>query len=168
MSDRANDIFRTAETYSKSAKYLNSIAHHDHSQLLPSQVIAALALELYFKALYYVENCEDFKVNRKHSHDFHKLFQSLTETSRNALILSFESQILARDMQDIEAIEAASGVSIPRDLTGNLEVWSNIFTQMRYIHDRAYAGTGRSMMFFPEIEKSARSVIIDLRPEFQS
>lgn len=166
MSDRANDIFKTAEIYSKSAKYLNSVASHDHSQMLPSQVVAALSLELYFKALYYAENCEDFKVNRKHSHDFHKLFQSLTDSSRNALAQSFESQILTRDMRDIEAVEAASGVSVPRDLIGNLEAWSNIFVQVRYIHDRG--PTGRSMMFFLEIEMSVRSVIINLRPEFQS
>lgn len=166
MIDRAKDIFRAAETYSKSAGYLNSFINQDHDQFLPSQVIAALALELYFKALYYIEFCKDFKVNGRHSHDIHELFNGLSEKSKDMLTRSFKSQIMGQDMRDVEAIESESNVNIPRDLSGNLRCWSEIFTKVRYMHDRA--SEERVMMFFPEIEKSVRSVVFAYRPDLKS
>jgi hypothetical protein len=166
MEDRIKAIFLTASAYSKAAKHINAAGLQDSSLLLPSQVIAALALELYFKSLYHIEKNADFKINGKHSHDFNALFEKLSEDSRKKLEKNFHELMTVRDMQDVKNIEAASGVKIPLDLVGNLICWSDVFTKLRYIYDRPTAG--KSMMFFPEIEQAVKNVIFGIRPELQS
>jgi hypothetical protein len=166
MEDRAKAIFLTAGTYSKAARHINAAVQNDPSQLLPSQVIAALALELYFKSLYFIEKNRDFRIDGRHSHDFNALFEELSEDSRSNLERCFQTLMQARDMQDVQAIESASKVRVPCDLAGNLECWSDVFTKVRYIHDKP--NEAKSMMFFPEIEQAVKNVLFDIRPDFQS
>jgi hypothetical protein len=125
-----------------------------------------LALELYFKSLYFIEKNTEFKINSKHSHDFNALFKELPEDLIKKLNRSFDNLMKERDMKDVHAIKAASGVIIPLDLAGNLKCWSDVFTKVRYIYDRPK--DQKSMMFFPEIEKVVTNAIVSIRPEFQS
>ena len=133
MEDRARSIFLTASVYSKAARYINSASENDPSLLMPSQVNAALALELYFKSLYFIEQNSDFKVNGKHSHDFHALFNRLSQNIIDQLAHEFQEIIADRDMSDVDKIESACNVNVPRDLEGNLQSWSGVFTKVRYI-----------------------------------
>lgn len=166
LEDRAQSILRTADTYSRAARYLNAVVENDPSQLLPSLVNAALALELYFKSLYFIEKKQDFKINGRHSHDFHALFNELSVELKNKLQIEFQTIMKPRDMKDVRAIESASEVKVPLDLTGNLESWSDVFTKVRYIHDKP--NKAKPMMFFPEIEQAVKNAIFSLRPELQS
>lgn len=166
MEDRAKAIFLTAGIYSKAARHINAIVQNDSSQLLPSQVIAALALELYFKSLYFIEKRIDFMIDGRHSHDISALFKELSEDSRSNLERCFQTLMQARNMKDVKAIESASKVNVPRDLAGNLEYWSDVFTKVRYIHDKP--NETRSMMFFPEIEQVVKIVLFEIRPDFRS
>lgn len=165
-ADRAKSIFLTASAYSKAAKHINAAVSYDPSLLLPSQIIAALALELYFKSLYFIVKKMDFKINSRHSHDFNALFKELPEDLRKKLENSFHELMTDRDMKDVHAIEAASEVKIPLDLAGNLTSWSDVFMKVRYIYDRTTAG--KSMMFFPEFEQAVTNIIFGIRPELQS
>lgn len=166
MDDRAKSIFLTAGLYSKAARLMNGASGSDPSLLIPSQVNAALALELYFKSLYFIEKDCDFKVNERHSHDFHALFNALSSESKNMLIEKFQAAISSRDMSDVATIEREAKVEVPRDLEGNLQSWSGVFTKVRYVYDKPKQSV--SMMFFPEIEEALRDAIISLRPEFRS
>lgn len=166
MEDRAKTIFTTAKSYAKAARTVNSSVENDPAQLLPSLVIAALALELYFKSLYFLEKNQDFKVSGRHSHDFFALFGHLSAASRGKLSQEFENQIINRDMKDVKAIERTSETSIPLKLEENLKSWSDVFTTVRYIYDRPKMI--KHMMFFPEIEQAAINTVLTLHPEIDT
>lgn len=165
MEERAKKIFRVAETYSKAARNINAAAEMDPSQLLPSQVIAALALELYFKSLYFIENNKEFKINNRHSHDFSTLFGELSKDLRDSLEANFQSLMKKRNMQDVHIIESEC-VKVHRDLKSNLRCWKDVFTQVRYMYDNPNKEI--QMMFFPEIEQAVKETIFSFRPNFQS
>lgn len=166
MEDRAKSIFLTAVSYSKAAQIINSESNTDPSLLMPSQVNAALALELYFKSLYFIEKSTDFKIKGRHSHDFSALFFELSENSRQDLERRFQELMTERDMLDVQRIESVSKVIVPRDIAENLQHWSDVFTKVRYIYDKP--NKAKSMMFFPEIEQVVKDVIYGLRPEYKS
>jgi hypothetical protein len=166
LKDRARSIFLTACAYSKVAYLINSVSQNNPSLFLPSQVNAALALELYFKSLYVIDQNCDFKVNKKHSHDFYALFNRLSDQINVQLTHQFEGIIQTRDMKDITVLESASKVSVPRDLASNLQSWCKVFTKVRYVYDKP--SHTMPMVFFPEIEQVVKNTIISLKPEFQS
>ena len=157
MTERDESMFQIASSYAKSAKCLNGASLEDPSLLIPSQVNAALALELYFKSLYYVEHKEEFKIKDKHSHDFYKLFMALNESTRKELKLEFKEIMKNRDMKDVKLLENETKKKITRSFEANLESWRDIFVKARYIYD--HLGKVGKMMFFPEIETALVNVI---------
>ena len=169
--DKPRKMFENARAYSKAAYVLNQQAFGPPLNIqymdlgLPSQVNAALALELYFKTLFFLEKGEDFKVNGRFSHDFYLLFGQLDSSTRQRMESAFAESIKDRDMSDIEKLEKASSVLAPRDLIGNLSVWKDVFVSMRYIHEPS--GKRTPMVFFPEIENSVLASILLLRPEWR-
>ena len=168
-TERAYSIFQTAGVYSKAAWVLNvqggsSIA--EHALLLPSMVIAALSLELYFKSLYLLENNKDFKVNGKFSHDFHALFNGLNDTVKNEIESQFAQILKGRDMKDVQMAKSLAGVTTRYDIKNNLENWSSVFVKVRYAFEKKdIPGT---MMFFPEIETVLKNTIKKRKPEWFS
>lgn len=164
-------MFENARAYSKAAYLLNQKAFgpsfniQDMDLGLPSAVNAALALELYFKTLYFLEKGEDFRVKGKYSHDFHLLFGQLDIYTRQPMEFAFTESIRHRDMSDIEKLEKASSVLAPRDLIGNLFVWKDVFVNARYIHDPK--GKVGPMVFFPEIEDAVVAPILLRKPEWR-
>lgn len=163
MSDRAKAIFFNAKRYSKANYYLNLASLQNVDLFLPSLVNAALSLELYFKTLFYLENATDFKISGKHSHNFSCLFDELKISTQKELEQSFDGLIRSRSLLDIEKIEQASAVVIPRDLKSNLKSWSDVFVKVRYIYD--FSGQSLPMMFFPEIEESVLLAIYKSKPD---
>lgn len=144
-------IFESAGVYSKAAKYLNNIGQNDMSVLLPSQINASLSLELYFKSLYFFCYETEFKIDNKHSHDFHKLFIQLPEEIKKEMVKNFISKMKVRDMTDVKNMKKALKVYVPIDLETNLVNWSFVFVKMRYFFDKQTKPV--LMMFFPEIEE---------------
>ncbi len=162
MDDRGKYIFVVASSYSRAAKHLNQESQVDIGLYVPGHVNAALAIELYFKSLYYIVYKKDFR----HSHDFLDLFNELPSDIQDKLESAFSRIIDNRDMSDVSKIEAGSKETIPLDLKGNLDSWSSVFVKMRYIYDKPNKAI--SMMFFPEIEKILRDEITTLRPDLLS
>jgi hypothetical protein len=166
MIDRAKMIYLNALRYTKASRVLNQkVQEGDIELFLPSMVNAALALELYFKVLYYIENGSDFKLQGRYSHNFSCLYKKLSDSIRKELAPHFEELIKTRDMIDVETIEKASSVQIPRVLKANLDAWSEVFVNIRYIYDSE--GKAIPMMFFPEIEQSVLLVIYKLKPQWK-
>jgi len=144
-------IFESARVYSKAAQYLNNIGQNDMSVLLPSQINASLSLELYFKSLYFFCYETEFKIDNKHSHDFHKLFLLLPDEIKKEMMKEFKSIIKKRDMTDVKKMEKEAKVKIPIDLETNLLNWSSVFVKMRYFFDKPKKSV--VMFFFLEIEQ---------------
>ncbi len=152
-------MYKSAEVYSKAAKYLNGI---DMAVLLPSQVIASLSLELYFKSLYCFVFNKEFKINNKHSHDFHRLFLELPNDIQDFMNAEFRTVLAKRDMKDAERMESFVKVKVPRDLVGNLKYWRKGFVKIRYFHDKPKEPI--VMMFFSEIEEVVIKAIRSVKP----
>ena len=171
MDDKARAIFLNAQRYSESTWILNNTGKPQ--LLLPSLVNGALALELYFKTLYYCIKEKDFKEKtanggERFSHDFFALFRCLDDKVRAVLESSFEEQLKQRNMSGVKALEKSGHLtaSIPRDLPTNLKAWSSVFVKVRYIYETK--GQEIPMMFFPEIERSVVRQIYLERPEWNS
>ena len=148
MEQRIKKILENAKLYEEAAFLLN-----ERKQFLPSQVNAALSLELYFKALYLIEKKEDFKIKGKHSHNFYELFNSLSDETKKRMINKFDILMQNRDNYDVEKIENEmrkdnQDIKIPLNLEENLENWSKVFVNGRYYYDY---NKELIMMFFPEI-----------------
>jgi hypothetical protein len=165
MEDLGKSIFLAADAYSRAAKYINSASKSDMRMFLPSQVIASLALELYCKSLYYIKYGKEFKIDGRHSHDFHKLFNQLPHEIQRKLESDFQNILQGRDMNDVTKLEAAINVTVPRDLKGILKEWSSVFVKVRYMYEKPK--DVQVMLFFPEIEQVLRNAIFEHRPELQ-
>lgn len=157
MENRAKSIFDSAKMYANAAKCLNSSSVKDTQLLMPSQVVAALTLELYFKSLYYLEKHQDFKVNGRHSHNFHTLYLELDTNTQKDLKSEFKNILQSRNMHNVNTAEAIIKAKIPRGFEENIKSWSNIFVKARYIYDAK--GEVKHMMFFPEIESALLKVM---------
>jgi hypothetical protein len=166
MSNRAKDVFKTAISYSKAAQTLNQAVSGDLGLLLPSLVVAALSLELFFKSLYLLEYNKEFKVDGRYSHDFHSLFNLLPEVVKNSLEEYFNASIRERNMEDVDLLMTEHSITVPLGLSDNLRSWSGVFTKVRYIYDRP--GHQVSMFFFPEIEQAVIRVIRERHPGISS
>lgn len=166
VTDRARSMFRTADAYSRTAQCIRSEISSDMKMLVPSKVIEALALELYCKALYYITHKKDFKIDGRHSHDFHTLFNKLPLELRDDMGSDFRSILQGRDMRDVTGVEAHSGVRFPRDLVGNIQEWSSVFVEFRYVYEGLK--DDMAIAFFTEIEKVLRNAATGLKPDIQS
>jgi len=153
-----------ARVYSRASRLLNQQSVSEPSLLIPSMVNAALSLELYFKALYWLENNKDFKIDGKHSHDFSKTFDSLSDTLRNNIENNFKILLKNRDMKDVTIMEQTAKIVIPKTIKDNLDSWSQVFTKLRYVYEPK--GRPISMMFFPELEESIMMALRNLHPGF--
>ena len=105
MKSRARSIFGNAQVYEKASRILNAAGASDPAMLLPSNVNAALSLELYFKSLNILEHGVEFKINGKHSHHFAQLFQELKEPTRQQLIEKFKTAVSNMDPNEIPHLD---------------------------------------------------------------
>lgn len=170
MKSLAHSIFNNAQVYERASRILNASGNHDPSMLLPSNVNAALSLELYFKSLNILEHGVEFKINGKHSHHFAQLFQELKEPTKLQLSERFNSAVSRIDPNEIPRLESILGGVVPKDLKTNLVKWAAIFTELRYAHSfvEKYNGKKVAMAFYPQIVNSVCSVIIDREPAWKS
>ena len=170
MKSLARSIFGNAQVYERASRILNASGNHDPSMLLPSNVNAALSLELYFKSLNILEHGVEFKINGKHSHHFAQLFQELKEPTKQQLSERFNSAVSRMDPNEIPRLESILGGVVPKDLKTNLVEWAAIFTDLRYAHSfvEKYKGKKVAMAFYPQIVSSVCSVIFDREPAWKS
>jgi hypothetical protein len=166
MRDTALELFRTAGMYGKAARILNA---HRPGLLIPSTVMAAFTLELYFKSLYVLERHAEFRVKGRRSHDFYALFEDLSDSIQQELTRDFASGLAARDMRDIREVEETQKMAVPRDLKSNLKGWSGGFAQLRYVHEfiEKEKGTPWAWCFFPEIEASVVAAVTRRQPTWR-
>ncbi|MDN3617510.1 hypothetical protein ACFFUS_06005 [Vibrio gallaecicus] len=166
MNIRARKILESAVDYMKAANVLNHSSVQHPTLLLPSQVNAALSLELYFKSLYLLIFGEDFKVKGNHSHDFYKIYKALPDEMRKRMNDNFDSLVKARDNSDVKQLREESKVNISLKLESLIQNWSGVFTKMRYVyedHKGSYV-----MILFPEIAKVVGMEIYSIDREILS
>lgn len=166
MIARAHEVFKGAAAYSAAATMLNTSGKLE--VMIPSCVNAALSLELYFKSLYILEKGVDFKINGRHSHNFLKIFDDLDLATKTALNNDFDAKIKAADMTPVHTLKKNSGLETPLTLRPNLEHWSGIFVNLRYLHDFIEDESAKvvHMAWFLDIEAAVRHVIFSRQPNW--
>ena len=83
-NDKIKEIAQAAKIYSDAAFLLNQsvkLGQDDLKALFPSQVLAALSLELYLKTIYSIE-----KGSGKFSHNLESIFGELEESTKIFII----------------------------------------------------------------------------------
>ena len=170
MKNLALSIFKNAKIYERAATALQAAAHFDTPLLLPSNVNAALSLELYLKSLNILEHGVEFKIKGKHSHHFGQLYNELNEPTKLNLNMRFKSSVSQMNIDPITLLEREIGRSIPRDLKTNLNVWACIFTDLRYTHSfmEKYKEKPITMVFYPQIAESIVGHILEREPSWIS
>lgn len=166
MKDLARSIFGHAQVYERASRVLNAAGARDFSLLLPSNVNAALSLELYFKSLNIIEHGVEFKIKGKHSHHFGQLFLELSEETKTNLNKRFKVAISKMDPNEIPRIESAIGGVIPKDLKTNLIEWAALFTDLRYAYSfiEKYKGKRVAMAFYSQIVETVVGHILEREP----
>ena len=163
MTDAALLRYKYALSYSKAAKAINARAGSEPELLLPSQVNAALALELYFKSLYYALNNTDFLHKGRHTHDVGRIFDALKSEIKARLEKEFGRRLAGRNMGDL-ALYERMGISVQSNLKLVLENWSQVFVKFRYAYDLPKSPI--NALFFPELEGTLIDIIRQLRPNW--
>jgi len=124
-------------------------------------IFGGLALEIYFKSLYYLIHGKDFKVDGRMSHDFLALFDSLDDGTQKRLSSYFSSALMERDFFQREHNRRSIGETPSLNLRENIRVWSPVFVKWRYTHEAAWAdGSAKSLLFIQSMEAAIRSEMI--------
>ena len=162
--DRAKAIFKNARRYADASQFLfnNGLSLPNPEFFLPALVNEALALELYLKTIYYLETNKDFTVKGRFSHDFYELFKKLTPITKENLTTYFNDSLSDSRLDQIKDIKNKTNISIPCDLESNLENWSKVFVNIRYLYDNDLSGL--KLSFFREIEEAALQTIYKFKP----
>lgn len=157
--DRAKAIFKNARRYAEASQFLfdNGFSLPNPEFFIPAIVYEVLALELYFKTIYYFDKNKDFKINGKHSHDFYELFKQLSSNIKDDLIKHFKDSLNSPRLEQMKDIKNKTNVTISLDFKNNLKNWSKVFVDIRYIYDRDQSGL--KLSFFSEIEKALLQII---------
>ncbi len=166
LKSLAKSLFFNGEVYLRAAYLLNAQKNIDPALILPGNVNAALALELYFSSLFILDRKAEFRVGGRPSHRFDILFDQLTSTTRHILNKKFNDIINERPMNDVLIIEKVMEMAVPRTLKKNLENWSRIFVELRYVHafKKKYENKKLDMVFFPEVRNCVVNVILEIEP----
>lgn len=165
--DKSHKIFLNACMYANASQFLfnNGLSLQNPEFFTPAIVNEALALELYFKSIYYLEKNKDFMIKGYHSHDFYKLFKELNPETKKDIKNYFKDALTQSRRDQIKEIKSKIGASVSFDLETNLESWSHVFIKVRYIYH--YTLRNLSMTFFEEIEKAVLRHIYNVRPEWK-
>jgi hypothetical protein len=167
MKSLAKSIFGNAQVYVRSSDALLNASQTDVALSLPSNVLASLSLELYFKSLNILEHGVEFKVNNKHSHHFAQIFGELKDETKKDLCERFDVAKSRMDPNRVPYLESLMGV-IPKDLKSNLVQWQTIFVDLRYVHSfiEKHKNKRVVMEFYPQIVESVHNAILAREPDW--
>jgi hypothetical protein len=154
-------LFNNADAFHRSATllYEQTDGEHAGSFLVPSYVLFAFSLELYFKCI------STIAVGRaSRGHDLLELYKSTGHANKARLQELYAASIkggLTKRLQFKTALEEVGAeVPHPEDLEAVLRASKDAFSQLRYIHERADGGA-----FLAGAALSAtRSLIFELEP----
>ena len=164
-------ILNNAMLYSSAAWILgrnsSGLGYQERCNRIPSQVMAAFSLELYFKALFYILNGEDFRSNNRRSHNISKIFNSLENSLQQKMESDFDLILQRNKLPDSWPLKKKIKNSIPRDLKSNLKARNKILNSFRHPYDLENENDLLQIWFSREIEEVVKDTIFEIRPELR-
>jgi len=153
------DIFNSAESFYKSANIiaLEFSKTSDFSLISPILTIDSLAIELYFKSIYILENSK----NSNEQHNLLRLFNSLSANTKTKINECY-NQFMSVDKQLIFLSKELKGAPFNLDIVSVLSEISNAFIEWRYI----YEGNTKGFPSGQAIIKASRFYLQNIKPEW--
>jgi hypothetical protein len=165
-------ILNNARLYSSAAWILSrnssGLGGQERCNLIPSQVMAAFSLELYFKALFYILNGKDFRSNNRRSHDISKIFNSLEYSLQQKMINDFDLILRSEKLPNSWHLKKEVKRAIPLNLESNLKVRSKILTRFRHPYEVENENNLLQIWFSREIEDVVKKTIFEIKPELRN
>jgi len=125
--------------------------------MLPAIVLSAFSSELFMKCMLLLEGG---KLER--THNLHCLFGKLTPSTQDKIAALWDAEI-ATDKEQLDQLQAAAGVPVPRDLDGVLRACGDAFTAIRY----EYEDPLRANFLMSELPPMLKEVVLVGRPDWK-
>lgn len=155
------EIARAAKIYSDAAFQLNQsvkLGQDDLLNLLPSQVLAALSLELYLKTIYCIDKGSNIS-----GHDLESIFNRLDESTKDFIIAKYKEAIQGENLDNIKSIANKLNIQADTSFLSMLKHWNGIFVDARYFYENRFAN--KLMFLYPELKQSLVGYILEKRPD---
>ena len=155
-------MYDNARLYSSAAWILgrnsSRLSEQERYRLVPSQILAALALEQYFRSLYFALNGRDFQAAGRESYGIFQIFDSFDSTLKQQMEADFRTQLRRKKLKK----------GTPRDLEENLKAWSEMLAPFR---DPSATNPDTRLLqiwFFREIENVVINRLREIKPELRN
>ncbi len=133
--NKVKEILNQAKRFEDSAAILFSHSEFDANKYyIPACVLAALSIELSFKAIGLNDNG-----NFSKTHKIDTLFRNLKPETQKDLLKMFNEKIVAYDQRERnqkKTIENLSGILIESDIESIFKDLSTLFVDFRYIFEQ--------------------------------
>jgi hypothetical protein len=158
-------LFNNADAFHRSASLLYERTDGKHAMhfLIPSYVLFAFSLELYFKCIKIIDSGR-----ASPGHDLLELYKATGRANQARLKELYAESVkpgLAKRLAFKTALEQVGAeMPDPADLEAVLRASKDAFSQLRYIHERPDVGRGPGFLAGAALS-AARSLIFELDPK---
>lgn len=156
-----------AQLYSSAAwilsKKINGQSFDQRERLLPSHLLKAFSLELYFKVLLNLTGGGQADTAKEPSNNLVEMYRTLDKNLRNQMETSFSRVLIGKQLPDAWPLDEETRNQIPRDLEGNLLLWSKLLERFRLPNGLESEEEMPQVWFSREIEEVVRTTLSSLK-----
>ena len=156
-----------AQLYSSAAwllsKNTNGLSFQQRERLIPSHILKAFSLELYFKVLLNLtgDNLSPGKKNNPES--LVEIFRAFNGTLRQQMETTFSRILIGKQLPDAWPLDDTVKNKIPLDLEGNLVLWTRLLNRFRQPSGLESEEEMPQVWFSREIEEVVRNTLSGLK-----
>jgi len=160
-------LLEDARLYSSAAWILSKnssrYSFQDRERLIPSHILKAFSLELYFKVLLNLAVGNPGPDKQDKTDSLVEMFRALEDSLRKQLETTFSRVLIGKKLPDSWPLDESVKNRIPRDLEGNLVLWSELLRKFRHPNGLESAEEMPQVWFAREIEEVVRKTLSSLK-----
>ena len=146
------------------SKNAGRLSIKNRGRLIPSHILKAFSLELYIKVLLNLTDESHSSDEKSSKESLLEMFRSLDKALREKMETSFSRILIGNRLPDVLPLDDSTKNRIPRDLDGNLVLWSELLRTFRQPNGLASAEEMPEVWFAREIEEVLRKTLSSLKP----
>ena len=156
-----------AKLYSSAAWLLSKntgrLSFQNRARLIPSHILKAFSLELYIRVLLNLTDEGGPIGETVLTNSLLEMYRSLDKTLREQMETSFSRVLIGKKLPDAWPLDDLTKNRIPRDLDGNLVLWSQLLSKFRQPNGLESAEEMPEVWFAREIEEVLRKTLSALK-----
>ena len=156
-----------AQLYSSAAwllsKNTNGLSFKQRERLIPSHILKAFSLELYFKVLLNLAEDNLSPEEKSNPESLVEIFRSLNGTLRQQMETTFSRILIGKQLPDAWPLDDSVKNKLPRDLEGNLVLWTELLNRFRQPSGLESEEEMPQVWFSREIEEVVRNTLSGLK-----